>query len=167
MLMTTGSILPRNNLAKSFTINSWVSHWSRHFWSELGDISQEDADLSLPVSAKDLQPLDTRKSDQRLKSSVNLLHIPRTIQHRCPHFTEKATILFCAQLNLALSGNTSMHTGQSGVKGGNKPQSTPHPSYAHKTSMLSSPPSLPHFVPALLLAHSHFFFLLLFHPLLR
>lgn len=42
-----------------------------------------------------------------------------------------------------------MHTGQSGV-GGNKPQSTPHPSYAHKNSMSSSPPSLPHSVPPLL-----------------
>lgn len=43
-----------------------------------------------------------------------------------------------------------MHTGQSGVKGGSKPQSTPHPSYARKNSMSSSPPSLPHAVPLLL-----------------
>lgn len=41
-----------------------------------------------------------------------------------------------------------MHTGPSGVKGGNKPQSTPHPSYAHKNSMSSSPPWLPHSVPS-------------------
>lgn len=55
-----------------------------------------------------------------------------------------------AQPKLVLSGNVSMHTGQRGVKGGSKPQPTPHPSYAHKNSMSSSPPSLPHAVPLLL-----------------
>lgn len=40
-----------------------------------------------------------------------------------------------------------MQTGQSGVKGGNKPQSTPHPSCTHKNSMSAS---LPCSVPPLL-----------------
>lgn len=61
-----------------------------------------------------------------------------------------SAIFFCAELKPVLSGNPSMHTGQCGVKGGNKPQSTPHPSYAHKTSVSSSSPSLPPSVPPLL-----------------
>lgn len=58
-----------------------------------------------------------------------------------------------------------MQTGPSGVKGGNKPQSTPHPSCTHKYNMSADlallPCSLP---PSLLTFPSPSLLSLLFHP---